>query len=170
MEPEKVYYNKDNYLETQTGNKISRKTLIKGFEQIQLLGKCIIQERTIIRADLAKVNMGKYTIIKENATIKPSYKKIQRKVKFIPIEIGEFVMIENSSIIMASKIGSNVHIGKNCIVSHRCIISDNVKILDDSIVPPDTYIPPYSVYGGKPAVYLGQLPETTSYIHTDNLI
>ena len=83
------------------------------------------------------------------------------------MHIGEYVIIEQNSIICASKIGNYVHIGKNCIVvrklyflivfillfinqSHRCMINDNVKILDDSFITPDTVIPPFCVYGGKP--------------------
>lgn len=32
MEKEKVYYNKDNYLETISGNKINKNSLIRGTE------------------------------------------------------------------------------------------------------------------------------------------
>lgn len=34
MEKEKVYFNKDDYIETNSGNKISKKSLIRGTEQI----------------------------------------------------------------------------------------------------------------------------------------
>lgn len=43
-------------------------------------------------------------------------------------------------------------------------ISDNVQVLDDSIVSPDAVLAPFSVYGGKPAVFLGELCEQASYI------
>lgn len=32
MEKEKVYYKKSNYIETSTANKLSKKTLIKGYD------------------------------------------------------------------------------------------------------------------------------------------
>jgi len=39
-----------------------------------------------------------------------------RQIQFIPISIGDHVMIEASTIICAAKIGSNVTIGKNCVI------------------------------------------------------
>jgi dynactin-5 len=44
------------------------------------------------------------------------------------------------------------------------MIGDSVIILDDSIVPAETVIPSYSVYGGRPAVFQAELPETANYI------
>ena len=52
-----------------------------------------------------------------------------------------------------------MHIGKNCVIGHRAVIKDNCKIEDGTIVPPDTVISPFSCYGGKPAIFKGELPE-----------
>ena len=68
--------------------------------------------------------------------------------------------IDRGTIVSASRIGHNVHIGKNCVIGHRCIIKDNCKILDNSILTTDTVVPPFTVFGGRPAVYLGELPES----------
>jgi dynactin-5 len=76
------------------------------------------------------------------------------------MEIGNNVFVDKGSVICALNIGSNVHIGKNCIIGHRSKIHDNSKILDSSILAPDTVVPPYSVFGGQPAVFLGELPES----------
>jgi len=35
------------------------------------------------------------------------------------------------------------------------------------VLPPDTVVPPFAVYGGKPAVMVGELPETTPIIHKE---
>ena len=40
-------------------------------------------------------------------------------------------------------------------------------ILDDSTVAPETVVPSYSVYGGRPAVFIAELPETTSIVFKD---
>jgi UDP-3-O-[3-hydroxymyristoyl] glucosamine N-acyltransferase len=37
-------------------------------------------------------------------------------MKFIPITIGDFVIIEANTIVSAAKIGSYVHIGRNCVI------------------------------------------------------
>lgn len=39
------------------------------------------------------------------------------------MHIGEYVIIEQSSIICASKIGNYIHIGKNCIVVWKIILN-----------------------------------------------
>ena len=47
------------------------------------------------------------------------------------------------------------------------VIKDNVKILDDTVIPPDTNIPSFTVFGGKPAQFLGELTEAISTINAD---
>ena len=69
--------------------------------------------------------------------------------------------------ISAASIGSNVHIGKNCVIGRSVVIKDNVKILDDTVIPPDTNIPSYTVFGGRPAQFLGELTESISTINSD---
>ena len=78
MEPEPVYYNPDQYLETVSGNKLSKKSLIRGTDQIQPSGKTIFHDRIIIRGDLAIIKIGKYVVLHENVTLRPTYKKIKR--------------------------------------------------------------------------------------------
>ena len=66
--------------------------------------------------------------------------------------------VEKGAIIEAMSIGNYVKIGKDCILGQRVVVGDNAIIMDNSIVNADTYIAPYSIYGGKPAVYMGELP------------
>lgn len=44
MEPEPFYYNPESFLETISGFKINKKTLIRGSDQIHPNGKAIISE------------------------------------------------------------------------------------------------------------------------------
>ena len=76
-------------------------------------------------------------------------------------------MIEQNSIVSATEIGNNVHIGKSCIIGSQVVINDNAKILDNSIVPPHVVIPQNTVYGGKPARYIAELPESAGQIHKE---
>ena len=57
------------------------------------------------------------------------------------------------------------NIGKNCIIGHRVVIKDNTKILDDSVLAADTIVPPFTIYGGKPALYLGELTESMAQVN-----
>ena len=91
-------------------------------------------------------------------------------MKFVPVEIGNHVFIDKNTIVQAMKIGSNVKIGRDCVIGQRVIIAENCIILDGSIIPPDTNISSFSVYGGKPALYVGELPESASIVQKDALV
>ncbi len=162
MEPQIITFDESAYYITNKKNKISKLAMVKGTDNINIDGKAIIMPNAMLRGDLAILVMGEYVIIKEDVIIRPTYGKEggSKKQKYIKMKIGSNVYIDRGSIICALKIGSNVHIGKNCIIGHRCILKDNCKILDNSIVPTDTTVPPFTVYGGKPAVYISELPES----------
>ena len=83
------------------------------------------------------------------------------------MSIGDNVYIDKDCIVCALKIGNNVQIGKNCVIGHRAQINDNAKILDNSILPPDAIVPPYTVYGGRPAQFIAELPETIGIVHKE---
>jgi dynactin-5 len=76
--------------------------------------------------------------------------------------------VDKGTILQSVSIGNFVKIGKDCILDQRVVVADNSIILDNSIVPPDTYIAPFSVYGGKPAIYLGDLPETFPLVQKES--
>jgi len=50
------------------------------------------------------------------------------------------------------------------------MIEDNAKIADDSYLPPDTVVPPFTYFGGKPAVFLAEMPESTPLIQKEEAI
>ena len=77
------------------------------------------------------------------------------------------VIHESSFVHPLAAVTGNVIIGKNCVIGQRCILKDNCKIQDGSILAPDTVVPPYTVFGGQPATYLGDLPESTSLSHAN---
>ena len=88
MEPSETYYSKEEYIETYTGNRVSRKSVLCGSQNIRLQGKVsravvafisgsivfdfvfwfarsktVIRAGSIIRGDLANVAVGKYCFI-----------------------------------------------------------------------------------------------------------
>lgn len=124
-------------------------------------------ERLILRADLAKIYLGRYAILNENVIIKPPMKKQNNQMKFVSVEIGNYVFIDKNTIVQAIKIGNFAKIGKDCIIGARSTIGESSVILDGSIITPDSVIAPYSVYGGKPALYMGELPESSFLVHKE---
>ncbi|CAH1763859.1 10965_t:CDS:2 [Entrophospora sp. SA101] len=82
MEPPIVYYSRSEYIETDTGNKVSRKSVICGSQNIILGGKTIIQTDCVIRGDLRRtgtghavvVAIGRYCLLSRGCIIRPPYK------------------------------------------------------------------------------------------------
>nr|XP_002131615.1 dynactin subunit 5-like [Ciona intestinalis] len=167
MDLEEIYYDGENYIETATGNKVSRQSVLCGSQNIVLNGKTIVQSDCIIRGDLANVRVGRHCIIKSRSVIRPPFKKFSKGVAFFPCVIGDHVYIEEDSIVNAAQIGSYVHIGKNCVIGRRCVLKDCCQIADNTILPPETLVPPFKLYGGSPAVCVEDLPECTQYLMID---
>ncbi|XP_003693260.2 dynactin subunit 5 [Apis florea] len=121
MEPQDVYYSKAEYVETASGNKVSRQTVLCGSQNIVLHGKVIVQSDAIIRGDLANVRTGRYCIISKNAIIRPPFKKFSRGVAFFPLTMGDHVFVGERAVVNAAIVGSYIYIGKNAVIVRRCV-------------------------------------------------
>ncbi|KAK4887563.1 hypothetical protein RN001_003834 [Aquatica leii] len=159
MEMQDTTYDKSEYVETASGNKVSRKTVLCGSQNIVLQGKVIIQSDAIIRGDLANVRTGRYCIISKEAVIRPPYKQFSKGVAFFPMTIGDHVYVGERSAVSAAIIGSYVYIGKNVVIGRRCVLKDCCIIEDNAIIAPETIIPPFTRYGGSPGMEVGSVPE-----------
>nr|QBH72931.1 dynactin subunit P25 [Liposcelis bostrychophila] len=166
MELEDTYYNKEDYVETASGNKVCRQTFLYGAQNIVLQGKVIVQSDVIIRGDLAGVKTGRYCIISKNAVLRPPFKKFSKGVAFFPLHMGDHVFIGEDSIISAAVIGSYVYIGKNVVIGRRCVLKDGCMIEDNTILPPETVVPSFTRVGGS-GVAVDELPECTQDLMID---
>ncbi|XP_076812948.1 dynactin subunit 5-like [Clavelina lepadiformis] len=167
MDLDDVFYQKEQYIETASGNKVSRQSVLCGSQNIVLNGKTIVEKDCIIRGDLANVRVGRNCIIKSRSVIRPPFKKFNKGVAFFPCVVGDHVYIEEDSIVNAAQVGSFVHIGKNCVIGRRCVLKDCCQIADNTVLPPETVVPPFMLFGGSPGAQIGDLPECTQYLMTD---
>uniref|UniRef100_A0A8C2S9E6 Dynactin subunit 5 n=1 Tax=Capra hircus TaxID=9925 RepID=A0A8C2S9E6_CAPHI len=117
MELGELLYNKSEYIETASGNKVSRQSVLCGSQNIVLNGKTIVMNDCIIRGDLANVRVGRHCVVKSRSVIRPPFKKFSKGVAFFPLHIGDHVFIEEDCVVNAAQIGSYVHVGKNCVIS-----------------------------------------------------
>jgi len=161
-----VYYDKSAYVETATGNRVSRNSTFCGSQNIVLLGRTILMEGCILRGDLAAIRMGKYCILSEQTVIRPSYKKFSKGFTFFPIHVGDHVMIEPNCILMPAQIGSYVFIGRGSIVGRSAVIKDCCEIRAGSVIAADSVVPPFSILAGNPARVIGEMPECTQDLMT----
>ncbi|XP_066868224.1 dynactin subunit 5 isoform X1 [Kogia breviceps] len=153
MELGELLYNKFEYIETASGNKVSRQSVLCGSQNIVLNGKTIVMNDCIIRGDLANVRVGRHCVVKSRSVIRPPFKKFSKGVAFFPLHIGDHVFIEEDCVVNAAQIGSYVHVGKNCVIGRRCVLKDCCKILDNTVLPPETVVPPFTVFSGCPGCF-----------------
>ncbi|RUS25293.1 trimeric LpxA-like protein [Jimgerdemannia flammicorona] len=176
-----------------TGNKVSRKSVISGSQNIILGGKTVIQTDCVIRGDLRRtggghavvVAIGRYCLLAQGSIIRPPYKTYKGIFSYYPMKIGDHVTIGEGSIVEAATIGSFVHIGKNCVIRSTrgtdffyivsaafprrdgrfAIVKDCCCIADNTIIPPNTVVPSFSVYEGSPGIFKDELPECAQELY-----
>ncbi|KAI9742362.1 MAG: hypothetical protein M1818_003895 [Claussenomyces sp. TS43310] len=166
---------KGEYIETDTGNKVSRKSQIIGTTNIILGGKTVIQAEVIIRGDLLRslqssssegsgqakvaVAIGRYCFLSKGSCLRPPGKLYKGVFSHYPLKIGDHVFVGAGSIVEAALIGNHVHIGPGCVIGKFAIIKDYVRILEGTVVPANMVIPSFSVVAGKPGRVIAEIPE-----------
>jgi len=164
-----IHYAKSEYIETDTGNKVSRRATIAGPQNIILGGKTIIASGAIIRGDLRRtgpghavvISLGRYCLISDGCILRPPYKTYRGNFNYYPMKIGDHVHIGSNSVVEAATIGNHVQIGKNCIIGKFTIIKDCAKIADNTVIPPNTVVPALALFAGSPGQFVEDLPEST---------
>ncbi|KAJ2779560.1 hypothetical protein H4R18_003956 [Coemansia javaensis] len=163
-------YKKGEFIETDTGNKVSRRSLIFGSQNIVLGGKTVVHSKCTIRGDLrraglthqAAVLIGRFCSLGEASVLRPPYKTYKGVFSYYPLKIGDHVDIGENSVVEAASIGSHVRIGRNCIIGRFAIIKDCCLVEDNAVIAPNTVVPSFSVVaGGPPAKVVARLPEST---------
>jgi len=167
-----VYYIKSEFIETDTGNKVSRRATIAGPQNIILGGKTIISSGAIIRGDLRRsgpghavvISLGRYCLLGEGCVVRPPYKTYRGAFNYYPMKIGDYVHIGANSVVEAATIGNHVEIGKNCVIGKFTIIKDCAKIADNTVLHPNSVVPALAYFAGSPGQFIEDLPESTQEI------
>ena len=163
------------YIETEAGNKVSRRSHLHATTNIVLGGRTVIQSESIIRGDLLRtssqtastaaptaptanlaVSVGKYTFLSQASILHPPRKLHRGQFSHHPQKLGDNVFVGRGAIVEAATIGSNVWIGAGAVVGKLAILRDGAKVLDGSVVPPGMVIGAGEVAGGRPARIVGE--------------
>ncbi|KAF2126767.1 trimeric LpxA-like protein [Dothidotthia symphoricarpi CBS 119687] len=166
---------KGEYIETDSGNKVSRRSAITGTANITLGGRTVIMADVQLRGDLhstrpvpsqsgrevtpTSISIGRCTVISTGSVIKPPCRISRGQVQYYPMKIGDNVYVGPNCTIQAINISSHVHIGEKVTIQPFVIIKENVKILPHSVVPANMVIASGSVVGGQPARIVGEVGE-----------
>ncbi|KAG6250190.1 hypothetical protein E4U23_001615 [Claviceps purpurea] len=171
---------KGDYIETDTGNKVARKAILVGTQNIMLGGKTVIQPEVMIRGDLVRtapppssstspsttalpsstaVAIGRYCFLSRGVLLRPPGRLYKGSYTYMPLRLGDHVFVGQNSVVQAATIGNHVHIGRDCTVNEFAIVKDYVRILDGAVVPSFMVIPSFSVVAGRPARVVGEVAE-----------
>lgn len=96
MELGELLYNKSEYIETASGNKVSRQSVLCGSQNIVLNGKTIVMNDCIIRGDLANVRVGRHCVVKSRSVIRPPFKKFSKGVAFFLYTLGTMSLLRKT--------------------------------------------------------------------------
>ena len=110
----------------------------------------------VIRGDIAKITVGRYTSIEDNCVIHGA----------MDISIGDNTIVGHGAVLHCKKIGHNVLIGNNATVLDNAEIGDYCIIAAGSVVSPGTKFPPESLAMGVPARVKGRISEEQKHYRT----
>ncbi|MDI1493437.1 MAG: hypothetical protein OHK93_005226 [Ramalina farinacea] len=167
---------KSSFIETDTGNKVSRRALLHGTQHIVLGGRVVIHPDVCIRGDLVRlapppssskpaapspaVTIGRYSHICQGTTLRPAPRVTPQGASvYVPLKIGDHTYVSRDCIIEAASVGDHVWIGRGAVIGKLCVIRDCVKILPGSVVPAGMVVGSGSIVGGRPARWVGELGE-----------
>ena len=98
---------------------------------------------TVLRGDIQKIVVGKYTNIQDNCTV--------HVMATQPTLIGDYVTIGHNAVVHCAKIGNNCLIGMGAVLLGHSEIGDNSVIGAGTIITQGKIIPPNSMVYGNPS-------------------
>lgn len=97
---------------------------------------------TVLRGDIERIRIGKYTNIQDNSTV--------HVMGDCPAIIGDYVTVGHGAIIHGCTVGNNCLIGMGAILLGYCEIGENTIIAAGALVTEHAKIPANSMIMGAP--------------------
>lgn len=117
-------------------------------EGVAVIGDVVIEEganiwfNTVLRGDIERVHIGKYTNVQDNSTV--------HVMGDHPTIIGDYVTVGHGAIVHGCTIGNNCLVGMGAILLGYCEIGENCIIAAGTIVTERQKIPANSMVMGIP--------------------
>ena len=126
-------------------------------EGVAIIGDVKLEEganvwfNSVLRGDIEKIHVGKYTNIQDNCTV--------HVMGDCPAIIGDYVTVGHGAIVHGCTVENNCLIGMGAILLGYCKIGENSIIAAGSVVTEGKIIPPNSMVMGIPGKVVRQLNE-----------
>lgn len=148
------------WIETTSGNRISKSAKICGSNQIVISGNSTINDNVLLKGDVnlagkhqTTIQIGKCCYLGMGAQIIPPVVK-QEATETVhgPVQIGAYSIVGEKSIIRLATIGSRVLIEPGCKLDNLSIVYDCCLIRRGTVIPPNMVVPPFSEVSGTPGI------------------
>jgi carbonic anhydrase/acetyltransferase-like protein (isoleucine patch superfamily) len=130
-----------------------------------VIGDVTIGERSsvwpgaVIRADFGKVTIGKYVSVQDNAVIHPADAYEDKSPRYLPVKVGNYVIIGHSAVLHGCTIGSNCIVGGGSFVFNGARVRDGALVGMGAVVLADVEVPERTIVVGIPARPLRRLTD-----------
>ncbi|MEM3552375.1 MAG: gamma carbonic anhydrase family protein [Candidatus Bathyarchaeia archaeon] len=116
----------------------------------------------VLRGDVAKITIGKYSNIQDNVVIHGGdiYEGDELK-GHLPVEIGDYVTVAHGAVVHGSKIENVALIGIRAIIFEGSIVGEGSIIGMNSTLLENTKIPPKSIVVGTPGKIIKTVDDLT---------
>jgi dynactin-5 len=153
-----------DWIETSSGNRISRDAQIEGSDHILIAGNTTVCANVVLHGNVkvhegqSSIQLGKFCYLSSGVTIMPPRVS---STFHKAMKLGSYTSIAPNCSIHASHIGNRVTIGKGCELQNGCIVHDCVIIKPNTCIPEAYAVPPFSlVYQQRDQLIVETLPES----------
>ncbi len=113
----------------------------------------------VIRGDFAKVEIGSYTCVMDNAVIHPADVYREDSIDYVPVEVGDYIIVGHRALIHGAKINDECIVGAGSIVFNEAEVKNNSIVGMGAVVLENEEVPPKKIVVGIPARILRDLEE-----------
>jgi dynactin-5 len=160
-----------SYIQTSTGNWVSRRAVIQNARHVELKGRSIVHADSQFKAadsPTGWIRTGRYCHVGAGTIIQPAVLPPHHRDQHVPVTIGSHTIIRKNCHLQAAAVGSycwigcSVVLGPRVIIKDCCVIADNVNIPADTVIPPFTRVTVAST-GSSSRLVFRELPPSTAH-------
>ena len=109
------FYDREDVIETSSGNRIWRSSVLCGSDRLVVEGCSVIESEALLRGDLAPIHVGRHCRISEKSSLRPPL----INGKFVQQTIQDFCVIEANAIVRAALVNHCTYVWRRICYSLR---------------------------------------------------